>query len=70
MTILARNVKDISNKYQEKGIGFDKKGIEIDFWPGKGIGIDFPIKKELSPTTICMHVHTHTHVHTHRINFQ
>ena len=33
------NVKDISNKYWEKGIG-----TGIDFWLVKGIGIDFPVK--------------------------
>ena len=38
------NVKDISNKYWEKGIG-----TGIDFWlvKGIGIGIDFPAKNEL-----------------------
>ena len=39
------NVNDIANKYWEKGIGIE--GIGINFWLGKGIGIDLPAKKEL-----------------------
>ena len=41
------NVKDIANKYWEKGIGIERKGTATDFWLGNGIGIDFPTKKEL-----------------------